>query len=254
MIIDLEIQKQLNTRWSRSSAGYSKIIRDELSSFRVQAWLDLIKHHIPTDKEVNILDIGTGPGFFTIILTKAGYRITGIDSSIGMIEQAKANVAAENIDPTLVVMDSHQLEFPDNHFDLILSRNVTWTQHSPITAYQEWNRVLKPNGRLLIFDANWHLHNYDEKLMEEVKERETQFREKYGTPYDTYDGPETERELKIKLPLSDQHRPSWDNGALSALGFININNDLNITDRVWDEKERLLYGATPMFMVAATKN
>lgn len=249
----LDIQKQIDKRWSRSSAGYSSIVQDELSSFRVQAWTDLIRLQMPPGNVTDVLDIGTGPGFFTIILAKAGYRTTGIDSSVGMIEQAKSNAEKENITVDLRVMDSHKLEFPDNHFDLILSRNVTWTQHSPVTAYMEWKRVLKPGGRLLIFDANWHLHNYDEKLMEEVKERERQFREKYGEPYDTYDGPEEERDLKIKLPLYDQHRPSWDNGALSALGFIDIINDLDITDRVWDEKERLLYGATPMFMVAATK-
>ena len=72
--------------------------------------------------------------------------------------------------------------------------------------------------------------------------------------YDTYDGPEEERELKIRLPLEDQLRPAWDNDVLRALGFIDIVNELDITDRVWDEKENLLYGATPMFMIAATKS
>lgn len=28
-----------------------------------------------------------------------------------------------------------------------------------------------------------------------------------------------------KLPLHDQHRPSWDNGALTAPGFVKIKND-----------------------------
>jgi hypothetical protein len=37
------------------------------------------------------------------------------------------------------------------------------------------------------------------------------------------------------------------------LGFENIVNDLDITQQVWDEKERLLYGATPMFMIVAQK-
>ncbi|MEW9080452.1 hypothetical protein [Terrisporobacter glycolicus] len=29
------------------------------------------------------------------------------------------------------IMDSHILEFEDNYFDLIVSRNVTWTLYNP---------------------------------------------------------------------------------------------------------------------------
>lgn len=249
----LDIQKEIDKHWTRSSAGYSRIIRDELDSFRVPAWLNLIASQTAAGKKLNVLDVGTGPGFFAIILARNGHRVTGIDSSKGMIEQARVNAEAANVIHDLRVMDSHHLEFADNCFDVVLSRNVTWTQRNPIAAYTEWKRVLKPGGRLLIFDANWKLPDYDETLAEMVKDRERLFRGKYGSPYDTYDGPEDERELPTELPLANQHRPSWDNGALSALGFINILNDPDITDRVWDEKEQLLYGATPMFMVAATK-
>ena len=47
-------------------------------------------------------------------------------------------------------MDSHQLSFDDNTFDLLINRNVTWTLYDPEQAYKEWYRVLKPGGRLLI--------------------------------------------------------------------------------------------------------
>ena len=250
----MEAQEKLAQRWTRSSAGYSSIIQDELASFRVKAWLDVVEAQVPKGKELKILDVGTGPGFFAIILSKAGYETIGIDCSPGMIQQAKANAQREKASAKFKVMDSHSMDFPDNTFDLILSRNVTWTLHNPIKAYKEWQRVLKPGGRLLIFDANWHLHQYDEELRKEVEQREELFRQTYGEPYDTYEGPEEEREIKVKLPLSDQHRPSWDNGALQALGFIDIANELDLTPKVWDEKERLLYGATPLFTVAARKN
>ena len=249
----LNIQNEINNRWSYSAKGYGNIIRDELSSFKTKAWIELIETQIPKNQMLNILDIGTGPGFFTIILTQAGYNVTGIDGSTEMIRQARINAIGENINPTFKVMDSHFLDFPDNHFDVVLSRNVTWTLHNPIAAYKEWNRVLRPNGRLLIFDANWHLHDYDKELFREVKEREDKFRKKYGAPYDTYDGPKKEKELKVELPLMGRKRPSWDNDVLSTVGFANIKNDLDITEQVWDEKEKLLYGASPMFMITATK-
>ncbi|WP_269849317.1 class I SAM-dependent methyltransferase [Methanosarcina horonobensis] len=50
----------------------------------------------------------------------------------------------------------------------------------PLAVYREWQRVLNPGGVLLIFDANWNLHYYDENLMEEVKHREKLCIEKYG--------------------------------------------------------------------------
>ncbi|MDD3158022.1 class I SAM-dependent methyltransferase [Anaeromusa sp.] len=249
----MNIQEKIDRRWSRSAVGYSCIVCDELHSFRPAAWVSLIATQLGSESGREVLDIGTGPGFFSIILAQAGYRTTGIDCSAAMLEQAKRNAVAQNVAPTFALMDSHELTFPDNHFDLVLSRNVTWTQLQPVKAYQEWKRVLKPGGTLLVFDANWNRYRYDEGLMAQVLEREQKFRARYGAPYDTYEGPEEERELGIALPLDSQVRPWWDNGVLSALGFENIVNDLDITQQVWDEKERLLYGATPMFMIVAQK-
>ena len=52
-------------------------------------------------------------------------------------------------------MDAQQLEFENETFDVVLSRNLTWTLPEPETAYAEWYRVLKPGGVLLNFDADY---------------------------------------------------------------------------------------------------
>lgn len=239
--------------WSYSSKGYSDIIRNELNSFRPNVWTDLIEKQVNNKENLDILDIGTGPGFFSIILSKKNHNVTGIDCTKNMIDEARKNADVANVNPKLIVMDSHKLEFQDNTFDLILSRNVTWTLVDPIKAYKEWMRVLRPNGTLLIFDANWNLHKYDKSILKEVEEREAKFRNKYGDPYDTYEGPDENKDIGFKLPLEDKIRPSWDKEVLDEIGFYNISYDLNITKKVWDEKEQLLYGATPMFMVSAKK-
>ena len=44
---------------------------------------------------------------------------------------------------------------------MIVSRNVTWTLYDPIHAFKQWHHVLKPGGKLVIFDANWHLHQFE---------------------------------------------------------------------------------------------
>ena len=148
-------------------------------------------------------------------------------------------------------MDSHRLEFPDRCFDVLICRNVVWTLYDPAAAYRDWKRVLKPGGRLLVFDANWHLYQFDARIMEDVAQRESAYRIRYGDLPDAYYGTLNKRDEKTRLPLHDQNRPSWDHGALSALGFVNITSDPDITGRVWDERARLLYGATPLFMISA---
>ena len=90
------------------------------------------------------LNCWCGPGFFTIILSKAGYRVTAIDGAIGMLEKAR-----------------HRL------------------------------------GNLI--------------------------------------------------------RPDWDVCILQAVGFTDITFKRVITGPLWDDKEKLIYGHTPMFMIYARK-
>jgi hypothetical protein len=53
--------------------------------------------------------------------------------------------------------------------------------------------------------------------------------------------------------LGDLIRPDWDCGVLQAVGFQDITYDRDITEKLWDEKEKLIYGHTPMFMIRAKK-
>lgn len=66
-------------------------------------------------------------------------------------------------------------------FDVIISRNVTWTMEHPEEVYTQFKRVLKPGGRLPIYDANWHMHYYDDEMMKRVCARERRHFEKYGS-------------------------------------------------------------------------
>lgn len=119
---------------------------------------------------MKILDIGTGPGFFPMILSEAGYTVTAVDYTEEMLEKAKENLGKytkyglERV--TLQRMDAQNLEFADETFDVVISRNLTWNLEKPEQAYQEWMRVLKPGGVLLNFDANWYGYLYDEEKKE----------------------------------------------------------------------------------------
>ena len=108
-----------------------------------------------------------------------------------MVVNAKKLAKEEQVEPTFLVMDAEKLEFEDASFDMVISRNLTWTLPHAEEAYQEWKRVLKPGGILLNFDANYgnddcsdtsglpknHAHyTVGDELLQECEEIKNSFR------------------------------------------------------------------------------
>ena len=172
--------KQRYSQWE-SGEGYHRYITEELMSFRKEAWKKQILRHLNGRTGLEVLDVGTGPGFFACILAEEGMKVTGMDQSAGMLEKARENAERIGVNPSFVQMNVNSLDFADETFDLVISRNVTWTLQYPERTYSEFRRILKPDGMLLIYDANWHAHFYDEELMKKVRAREEAHFRKYGT-------------------------------------------------------------------------
>ena len=59
-----------------------------------------------------------------------------------------------------------------------------------------------------------------------------------------------DREVTCPHRLGTVQRPAWDLPLLEAAGFKNVFYEENISDSLWDDKEKLLYGETPMFMAS----
>ena len=97
-------------------------------------------------QEITVLDAGTGPGFFAVILAEAGYKVTAIDAAPAMLAEAKRNAGPwqEAIDFRL--MDAQKPTFTAESFDVVLSRNLTWVLEDPEQTYGNWRHVLKPGG------------------------------------------------------------------------------------------------------------
>ena len=119
-------------------------------------WTEQIKRALPDKKRIRALDLGTGAGFFSIILHDLNCEVVGIDYSQEMISHAIMNSEKLNCnDIWFLRMDAQALEFPDESFDFIFTRNVTWTLPDPEKAYLEMIRVLAPGGRLMNCEANY---------------------------------------------------------------------------------------------------
>jgi ubiquinone/menaquinone biosynthesis C-methylase UbiE len=104
---------------------------------------------------LNILDVGTGPGFLALILAEMGHKVTGVDISQGMLEKARDNALMMNLNVDFRHADGERLPFEDESFDLLVNRHLLWTLPNPKEAIEEWARVLKPNGNILAIDGAW---------------------------------------------------------------------------------------------------
>ena len=246
---------EIESYWSTRTEGYSEVNHKELAGTQKNAWLKVLTSQFPDKpkEEIRILDIGTGPGFFPVILAEAGYHVDAVDYTEGMLEKAKENAGDLCRNIRFWRMDAQKLDFEDNTFDVVISRNLTWNLEHPDVAYREWVRVLKAGGRLLNFDANWYGYLYDDKKRE-AYENDRKNVEK-GSLDDHYLCTDIDRMEKIALqvPLSETKRPGWDVKVLEALGAAQIQVNEDIWQQVWSEEEKLNYGSTPMFMVEAVK-
>ncbi len=249
-----QLQNLVEKKWTDRASSYCQAVNSELGSFKRQAWLDLIQGAAPaTDRPVEALDLGTGPGFFAIILAQIGWKVQAVDCTAEMIRHARSNAAHYGVGPQFKVMDSHNLDFPDDSFDLLLSRNVTWTLRDPEAAYREWRRVLRPGGRLLIFDSNWYHYKFDPLAAARKAADEKEAFERFGIEPFREPDQELADTIYSTLPLGRHPRPQWDQGVLEALGFTGVQTDPDISQLIWDEGERVLYRSTPMFMIKAFK-
>lgn len=98
-----------------------------------------------------ILEVGVGTG-----LSLPAYRrargIVGIDISGPMLEKARQRVARRGLRNVerLAVMDAEHLDFADASFDVVVAQYVVTAVPNPEVALDEFVRVLRPGGEIVI--------------------------------------------------------------------------------------------------------
>ena len=119
-----------------------------IKQYESQVLLELL-NPLPREK---ILDVGCGTGIFTIDVMALGPIITGVDISRPMLRKAmdKTNQAVF----TGICADMCALPFEDNAFDKVLSMTaIEFTTDAKI-AIDEFNRVTKKGGSIVVTTLN----------------------------------------------------------------------------------------------------
>jgi len=92
-----------------------------------------------------LLDVGCGDGWYMQQLISKGFKnIFGIDIGHGVIAEASRKGLRAKVG------DMHELDFPDNHFDVIFCSHTLEHAHSPLIVLREFRRVLNDKGRVVI--------------------------------------------------------------------------------------------------------
>lgn len=114
--------------------------------------LDLFNEKI---RGKSTLDIGCGSGLQTILLTRLGAKVTGIDMTAGLTRLANYKIQNQNLDSFCFISDAEFLPFTDRSFDLINCCGSVLDYMNHKNGIKEIGRVLKPNGKLILGFDNY---------------------------------------------------------------------------------------------------
>ena len=186
-----ELLKNIQSYWDMRAGGFSDASMEERKTEPGERWENIFKNSLKTG--CHVLDDGCGAGFFTTLLASMGFQVTAVDYSTKMLEEVRRNLETEGLKAELHQMDVQSLEFADNSFDAVVSRNVFWNLEHADKAYDEFQRGHEKEEQGC--HARHNKENVDFSIMDEIAK---------------------------KLPMSQVDRPDWDFNKLVETGFHKI--------------------------------
>ncbi|MCD8021136.1 MAG: class I SAM-dependent methyltransferase [Clostridiales bacterium] len=274
ILIKDDRKKGITAYWAKRSEAFTQLRQKELHGDITRRWEEELDNYLcgmSTTAGKRILDVGCGSGFFTILLAKKGYDVTGIDLTEEMItcarklaEKEMNNSARELTEKGwntctgelaeeelalkkergrchFAVMDAECLQYADASFDVVVSRNLTWNLPHPEQAYSEWLRVLKPGGILLNFDGDYGNEDTQDPKNLPENHAHKQIEESLLREYE---------KMKRQLPLNIYRRPIWDIDVLTRLGVEKFSLDMGTGTRIYTEMDEF-YNPVPIFTLCA---
>ncbi|MGH7914112.1 MAG: class I SAM-dependent methyltransferase [Candidatus Binataceae bacterium] len=201
------VKELVRQHWNRRAADFDQEASHGLvTDAQARAWRRLIAR-LAGARPLDVLDVGCGTGFLSLLFAAQGHRVTGVDVAPTMLARARDKAAAQGLAIGFIEADVEMLDVPAASYDLIIERHVIWTLPNPVTALDTWCRLLRPGGRLILIEGHWG-----------VAER----REEYNQIYD-------------RLPLFGG-RPEIEMAALvRAHAFASVSVDPLMDSELWTE-------------------
>ena len=232
--------EQIRQYWNSRAEGYTLSNREELEDeHRIFLWEQQIRRALNGRICRHVLDVGCGPGFFSVLLARLGYEVTAVDYTENMLAEARKNATHYGVDIDFRRMDAQKLDFEDGIFDLVISRNVLWNLEQPEQAYREWFRVLKPNGTVMNFDGNFYYYVTDAEYGDRTR---WEHKHMQGINANSID------RIGEHLPMARRLRPEWDVQELQKLGAKEVCSNVT-NEKILEDGHHLILN----FQVSAVK-
>jgi ubiquinone/menaquinone biosynthesis C-methylase UbiE len=146
---------------------------------------------------VKILDVGTGTARIPILMCqqRPQYLVTAIDLAQSMLIIGQRNVEEANLSQRIRLerVDSKRMPYPDLEFDTIVSNSLVHHLPDPLVFFQEVNRLIRPDGAILIRDL---IRPETDRLVDDLVER-------IGGDYDSHQQQLFRDSLKAGLTLTE---------------------------------------------------
>lgn len=108
----------------------------------------ILRRMLALGPDDNLLDIGSGDGFWTAHFAKHCGKVTGLEPDERLLRYAQKL----HKPPNLIYVEgiAESLPFPDSSFNKVVSISCLEHFANPLQGLQEMARVLKPGGRLAL--------------------------------------------------------------------------------------------------------
>lgn len=151
---NFDLKEEIRDYWSKRSETFDLAFGHRIAPGpEADAWQKPIRAALGSQPK-SVLELACGTGEVTRLIHDLGHDVTALDFSEAMLAVARKKHAGKSRLRFVLADAEHTME-PDEAYDAIVCRHLVWTLTRPEETLKEWLRLLKPGGRLVIFDGDW---------------------------------------------------------------------------------------------------